>query len=162
MPKKNDDFFKEKKPWSKVKDELLEGYLEPYIQKVLYTRKPIVYVDCFAGKGMFEDGNPGSPIIALNTMRDCVKQTKMNSCNIQPFFIDLNYGDSLRENIKLIAHVENKRKSEILRSLIEEGIRSYSGQFKDKALGKGLTSKRIDDIVNILNKNISAQAQPAD
>ncbi len=61
MSKKNDDFFKEKKPWSKVKDELLEGYLKPYIQKVLYTRKPIVYVDCFAGKGMFEDGNPCYP-----------------------------------------------------------------------------------------------------
>jgi hypothetical protein len=39
MPKKNDDFFKEKKPWSEVKDELLECYLKPYIQKVLHTRK---------------------------------------------------------------------------------------------------------------------------
>ena len=58
MPKKNDDFFKEKKQWSEVKDELLACYLKPYIQKVINTGKPIVYVDCFAGKGVFEDGKP--------------------------------------------------------------------------------------------------------
>lgn len=100
MPKKNDDFFKEKKPWSEVKDELLVCYLRPYIQKVLHTRKPIVYVDCFAGKGVFEDGKPGSPIIALSTISDCLGQTKMNLCTVQPFFIDLNYADDLRENTK--------------------------------------------------------------
>ena len=100
MPKKNDDFFKEKKPWSEVKDELLECYLKPYIQKVLHTRKPIVYVDFFAGKGVFEDGKPGSPIIALRTISDCLGQTKMNLCTVQRFFIDLNYADDLRENTK--------------------------------------------------------------
>ena len=51
MAKKNDDFFVEKKPWSKVKDELLGCYLKPYVAKILYTRKPLAYVDCFAGKG---------------------------------------------------------------------------------------------------------------
>ena len=50
MTKRNDDFFREKKAWSKVKDELLECYLTPYIAKILTTKKPLVYVDCFAGK----------------------------------------------------------------------------------------------------------------
>mgnify|MGYP003304257067 CR=1 FL=1 len=44
------DFFKEKKPWSEVKDALLGHYLKPYFQKILHTRRAIVYVDCFAGK----------------------------------------------------------------------------------------------------------------
>lgn len=39
MSKKNDDFFVEKKPWSKVKDELLGCYFKPYVQKILYTYK---------------------------------------------------------------------------------------------------------------------------
>jgi hypothetical protein len=55
MAKKNDDFFKEKKPWSEVKDELLGCYFKPYVSKILHTYKPLVYVDCFAGKGKFED-----------------------------------------------------------------------------------------------------------
>lgn len=99
MSKKNDDFFMEKKPWSEVKDELLGCYLRPYIQKVLITRKPIVYVDCFAGKGVFEDGKPGSPIIALETINDCLACTTMNNCSIKPYFIDVNYSEDLKKNL---------------------------------------------------------------
>ena len=38
MAKKNDDFFVEKKPWSKVKDELLGCYLKPYVAKMILSR----------------------------------------------------------------------------------------------------------------------------
>ncbi len=58
MSKDNTKFFKEKNNWSLIKDKLLGHYLEPYFQKVLMTGKPIFYVDCFAGKGKFEDGKP--------------------------------------------------------------------------------------------------------
>ena len=71
MAKRNDDFFKEKKPWSEVKDELLGCYFKPYVSKILHTYKPLVYVDCFAGKGKFDDGKPGSPIIALKILLKC-------------------------------------------------------------------------------------------
>ncbi|MFC2638325.1 MAG: hypothetical protein ACFN0X_05345 [Mitsuokella sp.] len=74
MAKKNDDFFVEKKPWSKVKDELLGCYLKPYVAKILHTRKPLAYVDCFAGKGKFDDGNPGSPLIALDVFSVAYKK----------------------------------------------------------------------------------------
>lgn len=100
MAKKNDDFFKEKKPWSEVKDDLLGHYLKPYFQKILHTRRTIVYVDCFAGKGAFEDGNPGSPLIALHTIEDCLSQTTITQNNIQSYFIDLNYAQDLVENLK--------------------------------------------------------------
>jgi len=100
LAKKNDDFFKEKKSWSEVKDALLGNYLKPYLQKILHTRKAIVYVDCFAGKGVFEDGQPGSPLIALQTMQDCLNHTTMSAWRIEPFFIDLNYADDLKVNLK--------------------------------------------------------------
>lgn len=99
MSKNNDDFFKEKKAWSEVKDELLGCYLKPYIQKVLITKKPIAYVDCFAGKGVFEDEKPGSPIIALNTIQDCLACTQTSDCNVRPYFIDLNYASELKRNL---------------------------------------------------------------
>jgi three-Cys-motif partner protein len=35
----------------------------PYLSKVKTRRLPIVVIDCFAGKGRFEDNSPGSPII---------------------------------------------------------------------------------------------------
>mgnify|MGYP002770931633 FL=1 len=100
MSKKNDDFFKEKKPWSEVKDQLLGCYFKPYVQKILHTYKPLVYVDCFAGKGKFEDGNPGSPLIALDIINECLAATTMEAPDISTTFIDLNYADDLTENLK--------------------------------------------------------------
>ena len=101
MAKKNDDFFVEKKAWSVVKDELLGCYFKPYVQKILFTHRPLVYVDCFAGKGKFEDGNPGSPLIALDIMDKCCEATTLQQKpTIEATFIDLNYADELRQNLR--------------------------------------------------------------
>ena len=99
MAKKNDDFFLEKKPWSVVKDEILGCYFKPYVSKILHTYKPLVYVDCFAGKGKFEDGNRGSPLIALEIIDQCRASTTMQQAQINATFIDLNYADDLRRNL---------------------------------------------------------------
>ena len=99
MSKKNDDFFVEKKAWSVVKDELLGCYFKPYVSKILHTYKPLVYVDCFAGKGKFEDGNEGSPLIALGVIEDCCASTTMENTQIEAIFIDLNYADDLKKNL---------------------------------------------------------------
>lgn len=115
MSKKNNDFFKEKKAWSEVKDELLGCYFKPYVQKILHTYKPLIYVDCFAGKGKFEDGRPGSPLIALDIIRSCVDSTTMQSTNISTHFIDLNYADDLQKNLVGYANVK-----------------IYSGKYEDK------------------------------
>lgn len=93
-------FFIDKKPWSEVKDQLLGCYFKPYVSKILHTYKPLVYVDCFAGKGKFDDGNPGSPLIALNIVNECLDTTTMVDAQISMTFIDLNYADELKENLK--------------------------------------------------------------
>ncbi len=100
MAKKNDDFFVEKKTWSRVKDDLLGCYLLPYVTKILHTYKPLLYVDCFAGKGMFEDGNPGSPLIALDIINQCCASTTMKNTRVEATFIDLNHAEDLKNNLK--------------------------------------------------------------
>ena len=120
MSQKNKDFFKKKKAWSKVKDELLGCYLKPYMQKILYTKKPVIYVDCFAGKGKFEDGNPGSPIIALDIIEECLDNTFSNNRCIFPFFIELNYSNDLCNNLssyKNINIISGRYEEEILKLL---------------------------------------------
>lgn len=101
MPKDNKDFFKIKSRWSEIKDQLLGCYLIPYFQKVLMTGRPIFYVDCFAGKGKFEDGKPGSPIIALTARDNCLSRTTLQNAKdkIETCFIDLNYARELSANI---------------------------------------------------------------
>ena len=45
------NIFKEKRPWSKYKDFILDYYLTPYIAKVKNLRRPILIIDCCAGPG---------------------------------------------------------------------------------------------------------------
>lgn len=98
MSKKNDDFFKEKKEWSLTKDAILGCYLKPYFQKLIAFGKPICYVDCFAGKGKFDDGKAGSPLIALDCINSSLENTRFDT-NIYPYFIELNHSDALKINV---------------------------------------------------------------
>ncbi len=103
MSKGNEDFFKSKSRWSQIKDQLLGCYLRPYFQKVLTTGQPIFYVDCFAGKGKFDDGNPGSPLIALKARDECLSRTSGNG-RIDMCFIDLNYAKELGDNLASLGY----------------------------------------------------------
>jgi len=56
-------FFKGKRPWSRIKDQILGQYMRPYLSKVSKLGKPIILIDAFAGPGKFKDGAAGSPLI---------------------------------------------------------------------------------------------------
>lgn len=104
MSKDNSRFFEKKKVWSVVKDELLGCYLVPYFNKLFYTRKPILYVDCFAGKGKFDDGSDGSPLVALKCLDRSIQQClemKNNAPTPQVLvrLIEKNHASVLEGNI---------------------------------------------------------------
>ncbi|MYE26478.1 MAG: three-Cys-motif partner protein TcmP [Chloroflexi bacterium] len=63
MAEYRDTFFDEERPWSRLKNRILESYVEPYLAKVNKRREHIVLVDAFAGPGKGADGAPGSPLI---------------------------------------------------------------------------------------------------
>ena len=46
------------------------------------------YVDCFAGMGVFKDGQPGSPVIALDIRREALAKTLAPDARIDTCFID--------------------------------------------------------------------------
>lgn len=88
-------FFKEKHSWSKLKDMLLANYLPPYLEKIKQLGNRIEIFDCFAGKGKYEDGEVGSPLIILE---------KVNKSNaraiVKMHFIEIKHGDELEANLK--------------------------------------------------------------
>ena len=99
MAKNNSDFFKEKKIWSEIKDSLLGCYIKPYMQKIIFTRRPILYIDCFSGKGRFDDGKPGSPVIVLEIINECLQNTNIVKPVVKTCFIELNHASDLEKNI---------------------------------------------------------------
>lgn len=166
MSKSNKDFFKNKNNWSEIKDRLLGCYLPQYFQKLLMTRKAIFYVDCFAGKGKFEDGNDGSPLIALKIRNDCMIRTNANNARIDTCFIDLNYADELEKNIssycgasnnvsvvsgkyeeKIEDIISNKRGINVFLYIDPYGIRALDSELFDKFSSYGFNS--IELLINM-------------
>ena len=92
------NFFESKKDWSRNKDAVLERYLTPYTAKILNTHKPLVIIDCFAGKGKFDDGSAGSPIIIANHIRSVLENDRGNK-NISGLFIESKYAKDLETNL---------------------------------------------------------------
>lgn len=105
MSKNNRDFFKQKKIWSDVKDELLGCYLVPYFNKMMSMNNPILYVDCFAGKGKFDDGKNGSPLTALDSLDRSIAQYSTahpyggSTPQVLMRFIELNHAKDLEANL---------------------------------------------------------------
>lgn len=94
------DFFYEKKDWSRTKDDLLGYYLKLYFQKLLAIGKNIKYIDCFAGKGKFGDGEKGSPLIAMEIGNDALEnRRKWGSNGIEYIFIEKKFSDELKANV---------------------------------------------------------------
>lgn len=96
---------------------------------------PILYVDCFAGKGKFDDGNPGSPIIALNSLQTSLNVSKhpaIPKVNMQ--FIELNHAKELENNIPY----EHKSLCEVIDGAFENNIISI--------LNKAITSNKKTNV----------------
>jgi three-Cys-motif partner protein len=89
-------FFQKKREWSKCKDSILKYYLEPYVPKVNKLKKRILIIDCFAGRGEFGDGKPGSPLI----ISSIVRKWRDKGVPIQGIFIEAN-----RENYNHLCRV---------------------------------------------------------
>lgn len=109
------NFFKSKKGWSRQKDEIFDRYLVPYIAKILTTYRPLVIIDCFAGKGRFDDSNTGSPIIIADHIRSVLESDKENK-NIRGLFIESKYAKELETNLR------GYKNCEVLPGTFEENI----------------------------------------
>jgi three-Cys-motif partner protein len=115
------------------------------------TKKPIVYVDCFAGKGKFDDGNPGSPVIALEVRNRCLERSQSgNKQNtIECYFIDVNYASELQNNI---SKFRNYGTINVISGKYEEKIEGILSKNRDKNVFlyvdpygiKALDSNRFD------------------
>ncbi len=90
------NFFLRKQKWSKIKDQILLTYLKPYLAKMVHTHRPILIADCFAGKGRFDDGEPGSPLI-MGAMVKEIRQRQPET-ELKVVCIEKKYSTELQQN----------------------------------------------------------------
>lgn len=131
------------RPHSLAKHRVIEGYLLRYVQTLTSNpRQPLLrltIVDGFAGGGEYRDFStneirPGSPLIALNTMRDVERSTQQSRVN--PFHLDVEY-----------FFIEKRKATyEYLKSTLEQSDHSRKVGDEVHIFNSGLDSQ-IDDIL---------------
>ncbi|MEH7154716.1 three-Cys-motif partner protein TcmP [Neobacillus drentensis] len=101
-------FFTELQDHSEVKLSILEKYTIPWMRKIILNRfgpRRCLLIDGFAGKGIYDNGKKGSPLIMIEAAMDFYNQSVQNKWSEPGIFIFLNEWDP--ENQKsLISNIE--------------------------------------------------------
>lgn len=149
------DFFKEKKPWSVLKDEILDYYLTPYISKIQLARRPLYIFDCFAGKGKFDDGSSGSPLIIAEHIKRNLQQNPALRGKLQGAFIEKKYGADLENNLSGYPNTK------VLRGTFEDNLKEILTLDNNSSIflyidPYGIKSLSLDNLNLIKEKRFSS------
>jgi three-Cys-motif partner protein len=117
-------------PHTQAKHEILRNYLKAWFPILGTTAGRIIYLDGFAGPGIYKGGEEGSPIIAIKTARDHVLRSKFKA-EIIFWFIerDSNRATKLKEVLqdrfpslpdKMSYEVEGAEFAPTLESVLDE------------------------------------------
>ncbi len=97
-------FFNNLEEHSKIKLKVLTEYIKTWMRKVVlnpYGKGNCLVVDTFAGTGIYDDGNYGSPIIIIKEALDFIEQAKKHP-NMKVKTINLIFIESDINNYKLL------------------------------------------------------------
>ena len=87
---------------------VLPGTLVP---KVNTLKKPILIVDCFAGRGEFKDGQPGSPLI----IAPIIQKWRQHGMPVRGLFIEAD-PDNYQHLVEALRNTGSSQKSDLARS----------------------------------------------
>ena len=90
------------KPHTQAKHEILKRYLGAWFPILSKSSGRIIYLDGFAGPGIYRGGEDGSPVIALQTAVNHVLSSQLEKTEILFFFIekDQEVAKKLKEVLK--------------------------------------------------------------
>src|SRR5687767_7967869 len=75
----NPSYWEQYGPFQHVKHELIRCYLNGWYPKLGSWAGRVLYVDTHAGRGRYESGDPGSPLVALQTLLGHTRRDKLLS-----------------------------------------------------------------------------------
>lgn len=80
----------ELEPHTKAKHELLRRYLGAWFPIITSSRRnrPVLFLDGFAGPGVYSNGEPGSPVIALETLVNHARFANLDSTKFVFLFVE--------------------------------------------------------------------------
>ncbi len=85
---------------TRIKHSILMDYLSPWLKILAGVGGSVVYVDAFAGRGRYDGGQPGSPLLVLSLIQDEMNRTASRLSSVECHFVEAdpkNYADLLAE-----------------------------------------------------------------
>lgn len=77
-------------PHTLAKHDLLRRYLGAWFPVMARWERKLIFIDGFAGPGVYETGEPGSPLVALQTLLDHQYLDQMNATKFIFIFVEQN------------------------------------------------------------------------
>jgi three-Cys-motif partner protein len=116
---------------TKAKHRILRGYLDAWLPIMSANNGRLIYIDGFAGPGVYADGEPGSPIVALKS------------------FLEHKYREKITAELVYIFIEENRDRAERLNSEVDKLRSQFPANVKiDIQLGayQDIFGEALDDI----------------
>jgi three-Cys-motif partner protein len=85
-----------------AKHEILKLYLQAWFPILGFSEKKLIYLDGFAGPGLYKDGEKGSPIIALGALLEHKHKNKLLEKRTQFLFVFIEKDKERAEVLKKI------------------------------------------------------------
>lgn len=73
---------------TRIKHEILVGYLDAWTTVLGNSPAGLAYVDAFAGRGRYEGGEPGSPLLVIRTMLDAMSSRRITASRVSFHFVE--------------------------------------------------------------------------
>jgi three-Cys-motif partner protein len=121
-------------PHTAAKHRILQNYLVAWLPIMSKYNRRLVYVDGFAGPGVYEDGEPGSPIIALKAYLDHGHRHLIDA-ELVYVFIEENAA-RVRRLKKEVAHLGELPKNVVV-EIIEGGFQDRFAEVLDEVDQQG-------------------------
>lgn len=100
---------------TRVKHDILRKYLSPWLTILGRYHPRLCYFDGFAGRGEYEDGSLGSPLIAMEIAEQLVRQKKVEE--VVPIFIDENPDNFA--NLRVVIEANKSRFPNVREPILE-------------------------------------------
>ncbi len=121
------------KEHTRVKHEILQKYISGWIRILGKWNRRVCYFDCFAGRGEYEDGSKGSPLIAMEKASALKKQFDYLD-RIECVFIERD-SDNYK-NLKFLVEIEKNDNPEKYEKISIEPINNEFANVCENILKK--------------------------
>ena len=122
----NEKYWSEYDGLQEAKHQLLRRYLDGWFPILTSVHGRVIYVDCHAGRGIHETGQQGSPILALQRLRDHQLRARiLDSTEVQFVFFenDLTNYERLCREIESLGELPSNITVDIFQEDYEEHLR---------------------------------------